>query len=149
MFTGMWRNIDTLRRVQTLNEDNVAKESHQHKILASFTKFEDLYRVIQNFLHLILRFSFKTHAETVAKSMGSYIDYHSNKSRGLDIATVGCEIRIHWNGPLLHKGSALIESALDRHFVGRSNWHFVIKENKHASVVVSKMKKKRPRVSWF
>eukprot|EP00795_Rhopilema_esculentum_P013471 gene13471-4350_t len=92
--------------------------------------------------------SVKTHAGAV-ESMGSYIDYQSNKRRGLDIATVGCESRIHWNGPPLHKASALIESALGRNFGGGSNWHFVTKENKHESVVVLKMKKKRSRVPWF
>ena len=92
---------------------------------------------------------FKTHAEAVAESTGNYIDYHSNKRRGLDIATVGSESIIHWNGPPLHKATALIESALDRHFGGISNWHFVTKANKHESVFISRMKRKTSRIPWF
>ena len=119
------------------------------KFLHLFTKSEDLFTGIGNFLHLFLRCSVKTHAEAVAESMGNYIDFHSNKKRGLDIATVGSESRIHWNGPPLHKANGMIESALDRHFGGRSSWHFITKENKHESSVISRMKRKSCRVPWF
>ena len=89
------------------------------KFLHLLTNFEDLFIGIENFLHFFLRCSVKTHAEAVAESMGNYIDCHSKRKRGLDIATVVSESRIHWNGPPLHKANALIESALDRHFGGK------------------------------
>ena len=89
------------------------------KFLHLFTKFEDLFTGIGNFQHLFLRCSVKTHPEAVAESMGIYVDFHSNKKRGLDIVTVGSESRSHWNGPLLHKSNGMIEFALDRHFGGK------------------------------
>ena len=89
------------------------------KFLHLLTNFEDLFIGIENFLHFFLRCSVKTHAEAVAESMGNYIDCHSKRKRGLDIAIVVSESRIHWNGPPLHKANALIESALDRHFGGK------------------------------
>ena len=87
--------------MKKLHEESIAKKVITTKYFHHFTKFEDLFTGIENFLHLFLRCSVKTHAEAVAESMGNHIDYHSNKRRVLDIATIGSESRIHWNGPPL------------------------------------------------
>ena len=55
-----------------------------------------------SFLHLILRCVLKTHAETVAESMGNLVYMHCEKRRGSGIADVGKETFIDWNGPPVH-----------------------------------------------
>ena len=40
---------------------------------------------------LFLRCAAKTHAESVAESMGNYVDSYSDKKRGLDIDAIGNE----------------------------------------------------------
>ena len=65
---------------------------------------------------LFLRCALKTHVESVAESMGSIVDLHSEKRRGIGVTVVGEESMIHWNGPLANKANGLLEEALDRHF---------------------------------
>lgn len=78
-----------------------------------FMREPHLYTGIGNFLHILLRCATKTHAEGVAESMGNLVDMHSNKRRWLDVADVGVEAKIHWNGPPIHMSHTLGEAALD------------------------------------
>ena len=65
------------------------------KFLHLFLQDKELYTGIEGFLHFFLRCACKTHAEGVAESMGSHIEIHCEKHRGLDIETVGNEAFIH------------------------------------------------------
>ena len=114
-----------------------------------FLKYSSLYSGIEDLLHLFLRCALKTHVESVAESMGSIIDLHSDKRRGIDVRVVGEESMIHWNGPPINRANDLLESALDRHFGGRRNWHFITRQNKPESTVISRLKRETVRVPWF
>ena len=61
----------------------------------------------------------KTHAEGVAESMGSVMDSHCDKRRGLTIEEMGKETIIYWNGPPVHLADNLGEKSLNRLFMGR------------------------------
>ena len=119
------------------------------KVLHLLLKFPELYQDISGILHLFLRCASKTHAESVAESMGNYIDSYSDKKRGLDINAIGGECYIKWNGPPVHLAEEIGKSALDKTFAGRSTWRFVDKTVKHESKVVSKMKRITPRLPFF
>ena len=119
------------------------------KILHLFLKFPTLYADIPDFLHLFLRCSAKTHAEGVAESMGNYVDFYSDKKRGLDIRAVGDESYIHWNGPPVHLAGELGRAALDKKFGGRRNWRFVTKNTKSESLVVTRLRRAVPRVPFY
>ena len=119
------------------------------KVLHTFLRNEALYTGIEEFLHSFLRCALKTHVESVAESMGSIIDMHSDKRRGLDVKVVGEEAMIHWNGTPLHTADDLLGSALDKHFGGKKNWHFITRANKPESIVVSQLKGQSGRVPWF
>ena len=119
------------------------------KTLHLFLKFPELYNGIAGFLHLFLRCSTKTHAEGVAESMGNYVDFYSDKKRGLDIKAVGDEALIHWNGPPVHLADGLGKAALDRRFGGRRGWRFITKKGKAESLVVSRLKKRVSRTPFF
>ena len=119
------------------------------KVLHLFLKFAELYEGLSLVLHLFLRCAAKTHAEGVAESMGNYIDFYSDKKRGLDIAAVGDESYIHWNGPPVHLATSLGQAALDKKFEGRNSWRFVTKKGKAESLVVSRLKKVESRVPFF
>ena len=82
------------------------------KILHLFLREESLYMGIELFLSIFIKCSVKTHAEGVAESMGNYVDIHSEKRRGLDVAVVGQEAYIHWNGPGVHLGRAVLTVTL-------------------------------------
>ena len=69
------------------------------KFLHLFLRKPELYKWFENFLHLLLRCTMKTHAETVAESMGNLVDLHCDKRRGLGVQDVGVEVFIDWNGP--------------------------------------------------
>ena len=119
------------------------------KVLHLLLKFPELYENISGILHLFLRCASKTHAESVAESMGNYVDSYSDKKRGLDIDAVGNESYIHWNGPPVHHAEQLGKSSLDKKFGGRSKWRFVTKMNKTESVVVSRLNSIPPRLPFF
>ena len=82
------------------------------KVLHLLLKFPELYQDISGILHLFLRCASKTHAESVAESMGNYIDSYSDKKRGLDINAIGGECYIKWNGPPVHLAEEIGKSAL-------------------------------------
>ena len=119
------------------------------KILHLFLKTESLYSDIEKFLCLYLQCAVKTHAEGVAESMGSYVDIHSNKRRGLDIAVVGSESYIHWNGPPIHLADSIGQASLDSYFAGRSHWRFVTRKNKSESAVVSRLRNEKAKSKLF
>ena len=119
------------------------------KVLHLFLKFSELSNGIPGLLHLFLRCATKTHAEGVAESMGNYVDFYSDKKRGLDIMAVGEESLIHWNDPPLHLAASLGKAALDKKFGGRTNWRFVTKKCKSESLVVTRLKRSVPRVPFF
>ena len=119
------------------------------KFLHWFIEDEMSSEGIKQFLYLFLRCSVKTHAEGIAESMGSYVNYHSDKRRGLDIEDVGREALIHWNGPPVDKAGHIGEAALDGKFGGRSNWRFVTHANKAESIVISRLKRKKPWLPFF
>ena len=119
------------------------------KVLHLLLKFSELYEGLSGVLHLFLRCATKTHAEGVAESMGNYVDFYSDKKRGLDIVAVGEESYIHWNGPPVHLAGALGAASLDRKFGGRSNWRFVTKKGRGESLVVTRLKRNVARVPFF
>ena len=119
------------------------------KVLHLLLKFPELYEDISGVLHLFLRCASKTHAESVAESMGNYLDMYSEKKRGLDITAVGEESYIHWNGPPVHRANLLGKASLDKKFEGRSSWRFVSKTGRHESQVVSRLKRTSPRLPFF
>ena len=119
------------------------------KLLHLFLKFPTSYSDIPDFLRLFMRCSAKTHAEGVAESIGNYVDFYSDKKRGLDIRAVGDESYIHWNGPPVHLAGALGQAALDRKFGGRNSWRFVTRNCKSESKVVSRLKRGVSRVPFF
>ena len=84
-----------------------------------------------------MRCTVKTHAEGVVESMGSVMDFHSDKRRGLSIEDVGKESIIHWNGPPVNLASHLGEKSLNRLFKGRK-WHFVTKRGQFDQSTVLK-----------
>ena len=89
------------------------------------------------------------YAESVAESIGNYVDFYSDKKRGLDICAVGDQSFIHWNGPPLHLAGPLGQAALDSKFGGRGNWRFVTRNCKSESQVVTRLKRGVPRVPFF
>ena len=119
------------------------------KILHLFLKTESLYKGIGQFICLYLQCAVKTHAEGVVESMGSYVDIHSEMRRGLDIAVVGSESYIHWNGPPIHLAEGIGEASLDSYFAGRTHWRFVTKKNKSESVVVSRLRSEKAKSKLF
>ena len=119
------------------------------KILHLFLREESLYMGNELFLSIFIKCSVKTHAEGVAESMGNYVDIHSEKRRGLDVAVVGQEAYIHWNGPGVHLADSIWESSLDSYFAGRTNWRFVTRQNKSSSVVINRMKAERAKSVLF
>ena len=119
------------------------------KILQLFLKEEGLSAGIELFLSLYLQCAVKTHAEGVAESMGNYVDIHAEKRRGLDVAIVGLESYIHWNGPPVHLADSIGVASLDSYFAGRSHWRFVTKKNKLESAVVSRLKGQKAKRTLF
>ena len=61
------------------------------KVLHLFLKKEELFVGIKSSLHLFVRCLMKTHAETIAESMGNLVDMHWEKRRDLGIEDVGKE----------------------------------------------------------
>ena len=118
------------------------------KFLHLFLRKEELFSGIEQFLHLLLRCLLKTHAETVAESMGNLVDLHCEKRRGLGIEDVGRETFIDWNGPPVHHVESLGIKTLNRHFKG-TKWHFVTVANKSDSEVTKKLKSKQPKLPFF
>lgn len=119
------------------------------KVLHLLLQFPELYEDISGVLHLFLRCASKTHAESVAESMGSYVDSYSDKKRGLDIDAIGEESYIHWNGPPVHLAEEIGKASLDKTFTGRSNWRFVAKTGRKESVVVSRLKERFSKLPFF
>ena len=142
-------NVTVPRKCPNYQKLLLPKKVVTMKFLHWFIKDEESSEGIKQFLHLFLRCSVKTHAEGIAESMGSYVDYHSDQRRGLDIEDVGREALIHWNGPPVHKACHIGEAALDGRFGGRSNWRFVTHANKTESVVISRLKRAKPRLPFF
>ena len=103
---------------------------------------------IKSFLHLLLRCLLKTHAETVAESMGNLIDLHSEKRRGLGVEDAGRETFIDWNGPPVHQVDVLAEKTLNRVFKG-DKWHFVTVANRGDSEVTRRLKSKPAKLPFF
>ena len=118
------------------------------KFLHLFLKKEELFTGISCFLHLFLRCLMKTHAETIAESMGNLVDLHCEKRRGLGIEDVGKEAFIDWNGPPLHLAENLGMKTMDRIFKG-SRWHFVTVVNKADSEVTQRLKKRQTKLPFF
>ena len=118
------------------------------KFFHLYLREKELYEGHQNFLNFLLRCTVKLHAEGVAESMGSVIDIHSDKRRGLNIEDVGKESIIHWNGPPIHLCDSLGEKSLNRHFKGRL-WHFMKKDIGIQSTVLKRLHEKTPRVPFF
>ena len=74
------------------------------KIIHLFLKEPELYTGIKNFLHLFMNCIVKTHAESVAESMGSIIERHCDSRRGsMGLEDVGKEAFVSWNGPPIHE----------------------------------------------
>ena len=80
---------------------------------------------------------------------GNYVDFYSDKKRGLDIKAVGDEALIHWNGPPIHLADGLGRAALDKRFGGRKSWRFITRKGKAESLVVSRLKKGVSRTPFF
>ena len=133
----------------SLKEVIMSLKVNNMKLLHLFLKEESLSAGIGKFLCLFLQCAVKTHAEGVAESMGSYVDIHSDKRRGLDVAVVGIESCIHWNGPPVHLADNIGVASLDSYFAGRSDWRFVTKKNKLESVVVSRLKSMKAKSKLF
>ena len=142
-------NVTIARKCPNHQKLLLPKKVITMKFLHWFLKDEESSEGIKQFLHLFLRCSVKTHAESIAESMGSYVDYHSDKRCGLDIEDVGREAFIHWNGPPVDKAGRIGEAALDGRFGGRSNRRFVTRANKTESVVISRLRREKPRLPFF
>ena len=82
------------------------------KFLHLFLGESDLFEDIRSFLHIYFRCLLKTHAETVAESMGNLIELHSEKWRGLGVEDAGKETFIDWNGPLFILWTNLVKKLL-------------------------------------
>ena len=118
------------------------------KFLQLFLKKKELFIGIQSFLHLILRCTVKTHAETVAESMGNIVDLQCEKRQGLGVENVGKGTFIDWNGPPVHLSDNLGTKTLNRIFEGKK-WHFVTVSNKADSEVTKRLKQKKAKVPFF
>ena len=124
------------------------KQPIHMKFVHLFLKKEELYLGIEKFLHLLLRCVLKTHAETVAESMGNLIDMHCEKRRGLGVEDVGKEAFIDWNGPPIHLADNLGVKVLNRLFKGK-RWHFVTVANQPDSEVTRRLKQKQSKLPFF
>ena len=118
------------------------------KFLHLFLKESELHEGVEAFLHLLLRCTIKTHAETVAESMGNLVDLHCDKRRGLGVQDVGLEVFIDWNGPPIHLVDSLGTRALDRYFNG-GKWHFITLVNRADSVITRRLKTVQPKMPFF
>ena len=118
------------------------------KFLHLFLRKEELYSGIEEFLHLMLRCLLKTHAETVAESMGNLVDMHCEKRRGLGIEDVGQECFIDWNGPPVHQADNLGVKTLNRLFKG-TRWHFITVANQADSEVTKRLKSRQAKLPFF
>ena len=118
------------------------------KFLHLFLKKSELNLGTEKFLHLLLRCVVKTHAETVAESMGNLIDIHCEKRRGLGVEDVGKEAFIDWNGPPVHLSDNLGAKVLNRLFKGKM-WHFVTVANQPDSEVTRRLKQKQAKLPFF
>ena len=123
------------------------KEPIPIKFLQLFLKYEELYSGIECFLHLMLRCLLKTHAETVAESMGNLVAMHCDKRRGLGIEDVGKETFISWNGPPVHMADSLGVKTLNRLFKGEK-WHFVTRTSNLDSEIIKRLKSKPAKVPF-
>ena len=118
------------------------------KFLHLILQEQDLFDGMQSFLHFMLRCLVKTHAETVAESMGNLIDMYSDKRRGLSIDDAGKETFIDWNGPPVHDAISLGENTMNRIFKGRQ-WHFVTVMNNVDSEVTRRLKRKDTKLPFL
>ena len=118
------------------------------KFLHLFLKEPELFKGIEVFIHLLLRCVVKTHAETVAESMGNLVDLHCEKRRGLGVQDVGLEVFIDWNGPPVHLVDSLGTRTLSRLFNG-GKWHFVTMVNRGDSEVTRRLKSVDAKLPFF
>ena len=118
------------------------------KFLHIFLKEPELFKGIEVFLHLLLRCVIKTHAETVAESMGNLLDLHCEKRRGLGVQDVGLEVFIDWNGPPVHLVDSLGTRSLSRLFNG-GKWHFVTLVNRGDSEITRRLKFLDAKLPFF
>ena len=127
-------------------------EPHYMKIVHLFFKEPSLFNGIQSFLHLFLNCIVKTHAESVAESMGSIIERHSDSRRGnLGLEDVGKEAFVSWNGPEVHRCDNLGRKVLDDIFDHRYHWNFFCFGNskKVDSTVIHRKKQTKDKVPFF
>ena len=118
------------------------------KFLHLFLREPELYQGVEHFLHLLLRCTMKTHAETVAESMLNLVDLHCEKRRGLGVQDVGLEVFIDWNGPPVHLVDSLGTRTLNKHFNGQK-WHFITLFNRSESEVTRRLKSVKPKLPFF
>lgn len=90
-----------------------------------------------NILWLFEHCALKIRNEAVVEGMGSIVNLHADPRRHLSSAAYNAEAWIHYNGPPLPKAKGIIEEALDLHFGGRDNWHFVQASSKGMRSVFS------------
>ena len=95
-----------------------------------------LYEGIGELLFIFQLCSLKGGNEAVNEGLGGTIAIHADGQRGLGVAKVLAEARIHRNGPHLVHADALLASALDRHF-GDKPWHFKHAENSRSRVAIT------------
>jgi hypothetical protein len=95
-----------------------------------------LYEGIGELLFIFQLCSLKGGNEAVNEGLGGTIAIYADGQRGLGVAKVLAEARIHRNGPHLVHADALLASALDRHF-GDKPWHFKHAENSRSRVAIT------------
>ena len=101
-----------------------------------------MYEGHENILHFLLKCTMKTHAEGVAESMGSVIDSHFQKRRGLTIEGMGKESIIHQSRPQVHL-TILVKSRWS-HF-----WYLVTKTGALESTVLKNVYQQKLRVPFL
>lgn len=80
-------------------------------------------------MHLSLTALCRTHCESVVEGMGSVLTAKNEKRGSLSYEALQRETLIRWQGPdpASETSTRLIEQALDKHFKGRTKWHFTTK----------------------
>lgn len=108
------------------NQPPKNKRYRQLDLYKKMLETPELYKDIARILHLALCSLSRTHCEAIVEGMGSVLGQNMRNRKSLDPKTVERETIIRWQGPnaSTEESTELIKRSLDRHFQGRSNWHF-------------------------
>ena len=103
--------------------DNKGSIASRTVIMKSLFTDSGLYTGLGGVLSVFDQCALKICNEAVVEGMGSIVNMHADRRRGLSAQKYASESFVHYNGPPLPKADGIIKAALDIHFGGKP-WHF-------------------------